>query len=176
MQWVTEGYETMLLETDRQVRLATDGKPATLVIGSVGVGSWMHAVTAHYCSPVAGDVKIVTVEPDTAACFKESLHTGQLTSIETGNSIMCGMNCGTPSRIAWQVLRDGVWAAVTVTDTEAHESVLFLQEQGVNAGPCGAAPLAALRRLCAGGELDEIKDGVVVLFSTEGGREYEVPM
>ena len=82
----------MLLETDRQVRLLTDGKSATLVIGSVGVGSWMHAVTAHYCSLAPSDVKVVTVEPDTAACFKESVHTGELTSIKTGNSIMCGMN------------------------------------------------------------------------------------
>ncbi|KAK5137946.1 hypothetical protein LTR08_005742 [Meristemomyces frigidus] len=170
--WVTEGYKTTLLETDRQLRLATSGLLPTLVIGSVGVGSWMHAVTTHYSSRS----KVATVEPDTAACLKESLHTGRLTSIETGNSIMCGMNCGTPSTIAWPILRDGVWAAVAVTDREAHGCVEELEKEGVNAGPCGAATLAALRRLCARNKIQGREGGVVVLFSTEGGREYDVPV
>lgn len=88
---------------------------------------------------------------------------------------MNGMNCGTTSLSAWPVLRDGVYAAVTVTDREAHREVQFLQAQGVNAGPCGAATLAALRKVCAEMDVKERLEAVVVLFSTEGMREYEVP-
>ena len=166
----------MLLETDRQVRLATGGEAINLAIGSVGVGSWMHAVTAHYSSLSPSETNVVIVEPDTAACVKESLHSGQVISIVTANTIMCGMNCGTPSKIAWPVLRDGVWAAVAVSDRESHQDVVYLQNEGVNAGPCGAAPLAGLRRLCAEGVVGGKGNGVVVLFSTEGGRKYEVPV
>ena len=162
----------MLSETDRQVSAQTCGRTANLVFVSVGVGSWAHAAVAHYRSQDA-NTKIVTVEPNTAACFKESLHNDTLAPIETGETIMNGMNCGTSSLIAWPVLKDGTYAATTVTDIESHECVEFLRSQDVNAGPCGAATLASLRKLR--GETEYSKDTIVVLFSTEGRREYEVP-
>ena len=165
----------MIAETDRQIAAETNGKTANLTFVSVGVGSWAHAVVEHYKTKGSNENEIVTVEPDTAPCFKESLHCGELTSIETGETIMNGMNCGTPSTIAWPILRDGTYAAVTVTDIESHQCVQYLQSQGVNAGPCGAATLAALRRLWSEVELHDRKNTVVVLFSTEGMREYEVP-
>lgn len=62
-----------------------------------------------------------------------------------------------------------------VNDLEAHYNVLYLQSHGVNAGPCGAAPLAALRKLHERGMLLEDPDAVVVLFSTEGHRDYILP-
>lgn len=48
---------------------------------------------------------------------------------------------------------------------------------GVAAGPCGAATLAGLRKICSEAR-DIVKldhDAVVVLFCTEGAREYAVP-
>ena len=166
----------MLRETDRQVAAATGGKTAGLAFASVGVGSWAQAVASHYKAANARN-KIVTVEPDVSACFKESLHCGELTSIVPGHGIMNGMICGTPSLIAWPILRDGSFAAVSVTEKQSHECVQYLQSQNVNSGPCGAANLAALKTLCAEGLLggEERKELVVVLFSTEGMREYEVP-
>ncbi|KAF2487446.1 tryptophan synthase beta subunit-like PLP-dependent enzyme [Neohortaea acidophila] len=173
-QWVTEGYSTCLNETDRQIAAQTNNKPATLAIASVGVGSWAHAVASHYTT-LNPPTKIITVESEAAPSFKESLHSGHITPLETGDTVMNGMNCGTTSLSAWPVLRDGVYAAVTVTDREAHREVQFLQAQGVNAGPCGAATLAALRKVCAEIDVKEMREAVVVLFSTEGTREYEVP-
>lgn len=164
----------MLSETDRQVGAQTGGKLANLAFVSVGVGSWAHAVVDHYKGNAVED-KIVTVEPIAAPSFKESLHCGELTPIETGETIMNGMNCGTTSDIAWPVLLAGTHAAVTVSDIESHECVQYLQSQGVNAGPCGAATLAALRKLCLDMSSDEKRNAIVVLFSTEGSREYEVP-
>lgn len=164
----------MLQETDRQVAGFTGGKAASVVVASVGVGSWAHSVAKHYMAADGGN-KVITVEPESAACLKESLHCDAITSVQTADSIMCGMNCGTPSRIAWPVLRDGTYAAVTVTDRESHESVEFLRSNGINAGPCGAATLAALRKLCAEDVLPDREKAVVVMFSTEGMREYEVP-
>ncbi|KAF2773641.1 tryptophan synthase beta subunit-like PLP-dependent enzyme [Teratosphaeria nubilosa] len=176
--WVTEGYSTLLSETDRQVADLTQGGKADIAIGSVGVGSWMHAVTAHYAAG-SRPAKVVTVEPDTAACLKESLHMGELTSIETEESIMAGMNCGTPSKIAWPVLQNGVRIAATVTDLESHQAVEELRKLSVNAGPCGAATLVALRKICEEGVPGlagyDRKGKGVVLFSTEGWREYDIP-
>ncbi|OTA23266.1 hypothetical protein BTJ68_13093 [Hortaea werneckii EXF-2000] len=161
----------------RQVAAATNGKAADLVLGSTGVGSWMHAVTSHYAL-ASPSTKVITVEPDTAASFKESIHRGDITPIKTGDTIMCGMNCGTTSTIAWPVLRSGIHTAATVSDRESHESVEFLKTVGIDAGPCGAASIAALKKIChAGlaGTEDERKEKLVVLFSTEGNRVYEIP-
>jgi diaminopropionate ammonia-lyase len=85
------------------------------------------------------------------------------------------MNCGTVSNNSWPSLKSGVYASVIVNDLEAHHSVQYLQDHGVNAGPCAAAPLAALKKLYKRGLLQQDSDTVVVLFSTEGNREYVVP-
>ncbi|GAB1735234.1 hypothetical protein NU219Hw_g2878t1 [Hortaea werneckii] len=175
--WVTQGYLPLLTETDRQVGATTHGKAPDLVLGSTCVGSWMHAVTSHYAT-ASPSTKVITVEPDTAASFKESLHCGEITPIKTGDTIMCGMNCGTTSTIAWPVLRSGIHTAATVTDRESHTSVEYLRNVGIDAGPCGAASIAALKKICHAGLAwteDERREKVVVLFSTEGNREYEVP-
>ena len=171
--WVVEGYGTMLREVDEQVRAFTERK-VSHVVASVGVGSWAHAVVLHYKSKVPS-AKVVTVEPDTAACLKSSLEAEKIVTIRTGDTIMAGMNCGTVSKIAWPVLKDGVDVAAMVTDIESHQAVQYLRENSVNAGPCGAAPLAALRKLVKVGVLSLGPDSVIVLFSTEGMREYPIP-
>lgn len=163
----------MLAETDRQLSAHTTKSPTHLFV-SIGVGSWAHSVVAHYKS-LNPSCKIISVEPDCAASLKESLHCGELTPIETGETIMAGMNCGTTSKIAWPVLREGVHAALTVRDPESHASVQELQAHGVKAGPCGAATLAAVKKYVTQVDETEKRGMVAVLFSTEGAREYEIP-
>jgi diaminopropionate ammonia-lyase len=175
MQWVVEGYFTMLTETDRQLTdMSIQG--ATHAIASVGVGSWAQAVTAHYKSKPS-PVTVVTVEPDTAASLKASLEAGEMTSIATGHTIMNGMNCGTVSTTAWKVLKKGVDASVTVSDVHVHDDLQYLLNHGIKVGPCGAAPMTALRGLCQEmrGESALNENAVVILFSTEGARDYIVP-
>jgi diaminopropionate ammonia-lyase len=166
---------TMLLETDKQLQ-EMNIKGATHAIVSVGVGSWAQAVAMHYKSSPAR-ATVITVEPDTAASLKTSLEAGEITSISTGNTIMNGMNCGTVSTTAWKVLKDGVDASVTVSDIDVHHDLQYLHSQNIKNGPCGAAPLSALKLLCQGKkeELELNDKSVVVLFSTEGARSYVVP-
>lgn len=165
----------MLTETDKQLH-AMGVPKATHAIASVGVGSWAQAVTMHYKSKTHS-ATVVTVEPDTAASLKTSLEVGKITSIATGNTIMNGMNCGTVSTTAWNILKEGVDASVTVSDVDVHHDLQYLSSQNVKVGPCGAAPLTALKILCQGQKealgLDE--KSVVVLFSTEGPRDYIIP-
>lgn len=152
----------------------TDGRSVDLVTCSVGAGSWAQAVAMHYKNR-ASPAQLVTVEPDTAASLKEALHIGEIAQIRTGDTIMNGMNCGTISSVAWPTLKDNTDIATVVTDLEAHQSALELKEADINAGPCGAANLAALRRICREVNIAARDAMVVVLFSSEGMREYEVP-
>ncbi|KAH7192577.1 tryptophan synthase beta subunit-like PLP-dependent enzyme [Fusarium flagelliforme] len=172
-QWIVDGYGTMMREVDDQLGSTN----ADLVIAPVGVGSFAQSVVSHFKRNGAF-TSMITVEPDTAACLWKSLENGELTDISTTGTIMAGLNCGCPSTIAWELLKNGVDASLTVSDYEAHEAVQYLQSHGINAGPCGGATLAALRRLTAS---DKNKLGLhghstVVLFCTERNRDYEVPM
>ena len=102
-----------------------------------------------------------------------SLRAGRPRSVPTGGTVMTGLNCGTPSSLAWPVLRAGLDAAVAVTDAEATRAVADLAAAGLSSGASGAATLAAAR--AALGHPDRRAglgigpDATVVLLSTEGG-------
>ena len=144
-----------------------------LVIAPVGVGSFAQAVTAYAKAPGKSS-KVLTVEPDTAACLWKSLSSGSITPIETSYTTMAGLDCGTVSTIAWPVLRNGVDASATVSDYESQQAERYLESLGVFPGPCGAAPLAALRRLNNDDRmaLGLNEDSTVVLLCTEGSRDF----
>ena len=147
------------------------GKGNTLVVMPVGVGSLAHAVISHYKTHDR-QASILAVEPETAACLKASLENGNITTITTGDTAMCGMNCGTVSYTAWPYMRDGVDACITVSDQEAQKAQETLQELEIRVGPCGAATLAALRKL---GQYERQQLGLtsnttVILLATEGPR------
>ena len=163
----------MLMETDRQLNEMV-ARPATHVIASVGVGSFAQAVCMHY-KPKKAAATVIAVEPDSAACLQTSLQAGKVVPITTGETIMNGMNCGTVSYSAWEVLRKGVDASVVVSDFQVHCDVQHLHADGVLCGPCGAAPLSALRALCNEQQAGLDANSVVVLFSTEGARDYIIP-
>jgi diaminopropionate ammonia-lyase len=182
--WIVAGYETLFTEIDAQLSAAGlagfGGAGAGLISVPVGVGSLAQAAVAHYRSsglPFEGRPRLLSVEPDTAACVLRSLAGGALASVPTAATVMNGLNCGTPSSIAWPYLRDGLDAAIAVTDSDAREAVAALSSAGVAAGPSGAAGLAGLRAALTGpgaaarrGDLglDAVGAPVVVCLSTEG--------
>ncbi|WEV77289.1 pyridoxal-phosphate dependent enzyme [Janibacter cremeus] len=171
--WVVEGYDTLLQEIDEQLGAAPD-----LVVVPSGVGSLAQAVIAHYRQ---GDrstgTRILSVEPDSADCIVASLTKGEPVAVETGASVMAGLNCGTVSTLAWPVLREGCDAAITVTDEEALQASADLLAHGVASGPSGAATYAgvraALRHAGLRADLDLPADAAVVLLSTEGRQDDE---
>jgi diaminopropionate ammonia-lyase len=200
--WIVAGYETLFAELDQQLAAVgvgfgfggadgidgadrTDRADGAVVVSvPVGVGSLAQAAVAHYRSRLAGArsrTRLLSVEPDTAACVLRSLADGVLVSVPTGTTVMNGLNCGTPSSLAWPYLRDGIDAAVTVTDGEARDAIAALGAAGVSAGPSGAAALAgprvaltgpgaAPRRRDLGLDGDEAVDegSIVICLSTEG--------
>ena len=165
-----------MVEIDEQCQELT-GRPPTLIICPVGVGSLAQAVVAHYKSRDPPST-VLTIEPDTAACLKTSLENGKMKSIPTGNTTMCGMNCGTVSMTAWPFLRAGVDASTTVTDYESAEAQQILKDLGISVGPCSAATLAALLGLSKAEKeiLHLNRDAVVVLLGTEGPRGEALDM
>ena len=172
---IVEGYATLLHEVDAQLHDAAATEP-DLVAVPVGVGSLAQAVLTHYRSRNTNrPPAVLSVEPDTAACVLESVIAGELRALATGTTNMAGLNCGRPSSLGWPYLRDGLDAAVAVTDGAAARAVIDLGELDVSSGPSGAATLAGARAALTGpgsddrrAELDVDSSSVVVLLSTEG--------
>jgi hypothetical protein len=172
-QWIVDGYNTMMFEIDDQL----EAQHATHVFAPVGVGSFAQAVTSHFRRE-ENSTSVIGVEPDNAACLWKSLSRGTPTAIETIPTIMAGLDCGTVSTTAWPILSKGLRASLTVSDFEAHSASLYLRACGVSAGPCSGSTVAALRRLSSAEKLRLGFDtnSVIILPSTEGVRDYDVPL
>ena len=160
----------MMVEIDQQMHLLFNKGPDLIVV-PVGVGSLAHAVVTYY-KQEEHSCTILAVEPENAACLMTSLVKGQITTVNTVDTSMCGMNCGTVSFTAWPHLRRGIDACVTVTDIGAKDAHAILRKQGVDVGPCAAATLAALQKVCEHDkdQLHLTEDSYVVLLATEGPR------
>ena len=159
--WIVDGYTTLFAEVDDQLRGHGVDRP-DLVVVPAGVGSLLQAALTHYRrADAAPGTAVVSVEPETAACVLASVAAGRPTTIPTATTIMAGLNCGTISSLAWPHIRPGLDGCVAVDDVEVADAARRLAADGVDAGPCGAAPLAALEAIDAAA-------GTVVLLVTEG--------
>ncbi|KAI0517774.1 pyridoxal-phosphate dependent enzyme family protein [Xylaria bambusicola] len=179
-KYFVQGYGTMLAEADKQILQATGEKAATHAVVPCGAGSVAEAVTAHYKAPGRESrAAILSVEPTGAACLQASLKAGQSVTVQTQDTIMNGLNCGTLSTTAWPVLKAGIDVSVVISDLESHAAVKDLTANRISAGPCGGATLAALKKVCSDadtkGYLGLDGSSIVVLYCTEGSREYPVP-
>jgi diaminopropionate ammonia-lyase len=151
-RWVAEGYSTIFWEVDDHLAARGEEIP-DLVLVQIGVGALAAAVVRHYRRPTAalGRPRIVGVEPTRAACALASCEAGRIVSIPgPHDSIMAGLNCGTPSPAALPWLTRGIDLFVAVEDERARQAVRELARVGVVAGETGAAGLAGLAELVTG--------------------------
>lgn len=116
---IMQGYLTIIDEVIEQLR----GQIPTHVFVQVGVGSLAGAIQAQLCELMgAGRPVVATVEPTQAACCYASMAAGTRApqSLEGDlRTIMAGLACGTPSKIAWDILRDHTDAFVACSDAVA---------------------------------------------------------
>ena len=176
-RWVIDGYSTILWEVDDELeRLGEPG--ADIVAMQIGVGAFASAVTRHYRSPSADPRPVLAgVEPLDAACALESIEAGEIVNVPGPHrSIMAGLNCGSPSPVAWPVLRGGIDLFLAVDDEWARRAMRLLARSGVVAGESGAAGLAGLLALTPNQRADLLgldRDSRILIFNTEGATDPE---
>jgi diaminopropionate ammonia-lyase len=162
--WVIDGYSTMLTEVIDEIEAGRVAEP-TVVVAQMGVGAFGAAVTRQFAPRPAR--LLVGVEPTMADCIITSVEAGRITTIAgPQDSIMAGLNCGTPSIVAWDDVLRGYDVFVTVTDDDARDAIRLLHDDGIEAGESGAAGLAGLLAHAEGLGLGP-QDDVIVLV-TEG--------
>jgi len=172
---VADGYTTILAELDDQLRAY--GGAADVVVVPMGVGALASAVIKHYRGPTGhGGPVVVGVEPTSAACVMASLAAGRRLSIPGHlGSTMAGLNCGTPSLVAWPDLQTGLDAVVAVSDDEAESARSLATEVDVAIGPCSRAAMAAADWILSGpassaarAALGISAEPTVVVLATDG--------
>ena len=173
-RWVVEGYGTIFVEAGQQLERSPD-----VVFVPLGVGALGAAATDHYKAPPTA--KVVGVEPERAACVLASIRAGELVTVpEPQDSIMAGLNCGTPSPIAFPTLQAGIDAVLAIEDRFAEAAMRTLADEGIVAGETGAAALAGLEALAAMPDSAAARktlglDGsaTVLVLCTEGATDPE---
>ncbi|MFI5953826.1 diaminopropionate ammonia-lyase [Cryptosporangium sp. NPDC051539] len=164
--WVIDGYSTIVEEV--LAELGTSGRQRpTVVVAQMGVGAFASAMIRGF---VPTGARLIGAEPTRAACVLESIRAGQPVQLD-GNldSIMAGLNCGTPSPLAWPDLLAGLDRVAAVDDDDAEQAMRDLASIGVVSGESGAAGYAAL--LAHAAELGLTPDDHVLVISTEGATD-----
>jgi diaminopropionate ammonia-lyase len=129
---------------------------------------------------------LICVEPTDADCLRESIASPQggiREGVGKQSSIMAGLNCGTPSLLAWPLIRVGMQGFLAIDDDYAREAMRRLASRRGGdpravAGESGAAGLAGLLALCQEGGLAAIRGQLgldpsarVLLINTEGATD-----
>jgi diaminopropionate ammonia-lyase len=151
---VIEGYATIFAELAEQLP-----EPPGAVVVPVGVGA-LAAAAARALRP--GAAKLIAVEPESADCLRRSIAAGQPVTVPGPHtSVMAGLNCGTPSALAWPAVKAAFDEFVAIPDALADEGMRELAALGLDRGECAGGVVGAAGRL-------QDLDGPAVLLLTEG--------
>jgi diaminopropionate ammonia-lyase len=178
--WVIEGYATVFDEIEEQLERDGRRRPDVVAV-PIGVGALAAAVVRHFWSAPAPRPVIVGVEPTSAACVLESVAAGRIVTLtHPQESIMAGLNCATPSLIAWGEVSRGIDAYVAVPDARVAEAMRLLADDDIVAGETGAGGLAGMLALSAGPQTEPARRRLgldtstrVLLLCTEGATDPE---
>jgi diaminopropionate ammonia-lyase len=171
-RFVIEGYSTIFAEVDGQL----EARPGAVFV-PIGVGALAAAAVDFFKR--GGSTVAVGVEPERAACVLASLRAGRIVTVPGPHtSIMAGLNCGTPSPLAFPVLRDGLDYCVAIEDSFAEGAMRTLAANGIVSGETGAAALGGLEAILARDDADSIREAIgldrrstVLVLSTEGATD-----
>jgi diaminopropionate ammonia-lyase len=184
--WIMQGYSTMYLEIQEQLAAIGIIKPTHIFV-QAGVGSLAASVVNYYKNLFNEDAPTtIIVEPDNANCIYQSAirNDEKPYNVEiVEKTIMAGLECGSPSPIAWDILRTQADFFMSCPDYVAAKGmrVFATPLQGdplIISGESGAVTLGALMFTMKHKSLEKLKnelkldaDSQVLLINTEGNTD-----
>jgi diaminopropionate ammonia-lyase len=175
---VMAGYATVTRELATQFRHEVKETPSHLFV-QAGVGGLAAAMAEGLRYLMKTPKRVLTVEPESAACVARALAVGRPVRI-TGNLRTSAemLSCGLASAPAVETLKRHDARPVVVREEQLLRAVSTLAEHGGPATtPSGAAGFAGLLHVCARPDLralhDLCEDSVVLLTVTEGPLRRE---
>lgn len=107
--WIMQGYAVVAHEAAEQVAEAGVDRPTHAFL-QAGVGSFAGGAAGFLASRYGEQrPRVSVIEPTEAACYFASVAAGDGEPRDVGGempSIMAGLACGEPNRLAWPILRD----------------------------------------------------------------------
>jgi len=139
-----------------------------------GVGGLL-ASAIMYMKKKHPETRIICVEPSQSACVFENISNDTNgTKLATGdlNSNMQGLNCGTPSKIAWPLIKHYVQDFIAIDDHYADLATCVLDSQySIKTNPSGAAGFGSYLGILEKEELETFgitNDSSLLFLITEG--------
>ncbi len=184
--WIMQGYGTIVLEADMQLRLAGIDRP-THVFVQAGVGSLAGAVIGYFANRFKDDPPVmVVVEPNGADCLYQSAmrKDGSLISLKGDlKTIMAGLCCGTGNTVSWDILRNHADAFISCPDwisakgTRIYDCPLSGDPRIVS-GESGAVTLGIAFTILKDESLGDLKEALkldensnILVISSEGDTD-----
>ncbi len=173
---IMQGYLTLIDEIYEQL----GGENFTHIFLHCGVGSMPAAIEAYLVNKFGNDKpKTIIVEPDKADCFYQSIaindgkpHTvaGKL------DSIMAGLSCGTPSKLAWDIISSNSNYFISCNDEIAKIGMRELAKLNIVSGESGGVSYGILKYASEKNHsiLDKLeidKNSKIMIISTEGDTD-----
>lgn len=178
---ITTGYKTMMMEMEELLHMPNEPLVDFVFLQS-GVGTWASSVVAYYRNKYPKNMpRIIAVEPIESDSLLESIRQKCVSKTKgSQQTLMSGLNCGTPSLLAWEILKEGVDLFLAIPDDYAIKAMQnlyfpFRNDAQIFAGESGAAGLGGLTALVYEESLGEVKKQIglnrqsrVLIFNTEG--------
>jgi len=181
---IMAGYSTLFQELEETLHLYPKAK-IDLVFLQAGVGSFAGAGIYYYLDRYgANRPKIVIVEPKEADGILSSFKKGEITTSK-GNSktIMAGLNCGTPSLGAWDLLKNGVDISIKIDDRYSEQAIRELYypnnaDKRIISGESGVGGLAGFISIMTDDKFELLQKELnicsttnILFISTEGATD-----
>lgn len=181
---IMAGYLTHFQEMEEKINLIEKAKVDVIFLQS-GVGSWPASCIWYYINRYKKKKpKIVLVEPNESSGVLNSFRNRSRVS-PNGNfqTIMAGLNCGIPSKNAWEIIKNGCDASMSIMDEHSKNAMRALfypikDDPKIISGESGAAGLGGLLRCINDIEFSELihhvglnSESRVLLFNTEGDTD-----
>lgn len=147
--WVSDGYESLFAEIDNDLARSNATWPDVVVV-PIGAGALAAAAARHYAR--SSNTHLVGVEPHDAASAMASARAGRIVTVPAASPTpMAGLNCGTPSAVAWPDIAAGFAGFCSISDSTAEEGMRTLAGLGIHGGACSGATVGASDELLANG-------------------------
>ena len=182
--YIMSGYLTHLSEMEDTINRLN--KPNfDIVFLQCGVGSWAASCIWYYLNRYQKNrPKIILVEPVESSGVFESFKKGKRVSPKGSlKTIMTGLNCGIPSKSAWNIIKNGCDGIIKITDNEVMSAMRifynpFQNDHQITSGESGAAGLAGLIKCLKDNKAEDLnkhiglnKNSRVLVFNTEGDTD-----
>ncbi len=184
---IMAGYLTLFQELEGTINPSQKAK-VDIVFLQAGVGSFAGAGIAYYLEKYGANCpKIVIVEPKEADAILSSFKKGEIvTSQGNSKTIMAGLNCGTPSLGAWDLLKTGTSVSIKIDDKYSKQAIreLYFPEgldKKIISGESGVGGLAGFIAIMMEDEFKPLQKQLninpttnILFVSTEGATDIDM--